>query len=307
MSQCGSFLNHEVVMHTDWEHLPYFLAVAKSGSLRGAAAELGTTHLKVNRQLAALEASYGTELVRRDRRGATLTEAGLRLLPLVDGLDSAVGDARRTVQGLDSEEAGDVRFSASGPLAQIVCAPILSKFSEAYPNINLIPHVSTALDDPNLFQTDVSLRMIYGVSEEAVVRKLFPVTLGYFASSTYIQEAFPSAGKNGAGLHMIGGPVGTSMDWIHDGPFSAATVRHNVSDPMLHLAMAAAGVGITRLALFMANQRPNVLQCPGTILEAGPPLTVIIHPKLKRTVRVRRFVDFLVTELQKKRSEISRI
>ena len=37
----------------DWEHIPYFLAAARSGSLRTAAEALGTTHATVGRQVAA--------------------------------------------------------------------------------------------------------------------------------------------------------------------------------------------------------------------------------------------------------------
>lgn len=63
-----------------WEQMPYFLAIVREGSLRGAAEILGTTHAKVSRHLNALEASYGMQLLGRARSGVTLTEAGKLLV-----------------------------------------------------------------------------------------------------------------------------------------------------------------------------------------------------------------------------------
>ena len=289
---------------TDWEQMPYFLAVARAGSLRGAAVAIGTTHLKVNRHLQALEAAYGTDLVRRGRRGITLTEAGQQLLPVAEEAELMFLQARRGLQGLDKEESGDLRFSVSGPLAYCLVAPIMAQFSKAYPGINLILHVSTLFDDPALFQTDVSLRMIYEVNEDAVVRKLFPIAVGNFAHREYIRDALPQAGPLGEGLVWIGPPAATKPDWVRDSPFPNAEVRHNVDDPILHRELAAAGLGMTRIGAFMARERPELELLPGTELDAGPPLTVIIHPELRGTVRVRRFVDFLIDALKRRKSDI---
>ena len=68
----------------DWEQLPYFLAVARAGSLRAAAEVLGTSHVKVSRHLKALESTYGVALVRRTQRGIHLTPAGTQLLPIAE-------------------------------------------------------------------------------------------------------------------------------------------------------------------------------------------------------------------------------
>ena len=53
----------------DWEQMPYFLALARHGSLRAAADDMGTTHGKIGRHLAALEGAYGVQLFRRTKSG----------------------------------------------------------------------------------------------------------------------------------------------------------------------------------------------------------------------------------------------
>lgn len=45
----------------DWKSLPAFLAVARSGSLRAAAAQMGGTHATLRRQVEALKAVVDRE------------------------------------------------------------------------------------------------------------------------------------------------------------------------------------------------------------------------------------------------------
>ena len=51
----------------DWEMMPYFLAVARGGSLRSGADLLGANHGTVDRHIKSLEASYGIQLFQRTK------------------------------------------------------------------------------------------------------------------------------------------------------------------------------------------------------------------------------------------------
>ena len=78
----------------DWEQMPFFLAVARTGSLRSAAEQLGATHATVRRHVEALEAGYGVQLFRRTRRGLTLTGAGETLRGRLMMYDALYADSR---------------------------------------------------------------------------------------------------------------------------------------------------------------------------------------------------------------------
>jgi DNA-binding transcriptional LysR family regulator len=73
-----------MVRAMDWAELPYFLAVARAGSLRAAAEHVGGTHATVDRHLKSLEASFGVRLFERTRAGLALTTAGEALVPLAE-------------------------------------------------------------------------------------------------------------------------------------------------------------------------------------------------------------------------------
>ena len=63
----------------NWDHLQYFLALAKDGRLVVAARSLGVNHTTVSRRVQALEREIGVQLFTRNNVGFELTEAGLQL------------------------------------------------------------------------------------------------------------------------------------------------------------------------------------------------------------------------------------
>jgi DNA-binding transcriptional LysR family regulator len=78
-----------------------FLAIAETGSLGGAARELGLTQQAVSRRLASMEAQAGVTLAVRTTRGSQLTPAGVvvaewaaRLLEVAHDIDADLGSLR---------------------------------------------------------------------------------------------------------------------------------------------------------------------------------------------------------------------
>jgi DNA-binding transcriptional LysR family regulator len=79
-----------------------FLAIAETGSLGGAARELGLTQQAVSRRLATMEAQIGVTLAVRTTRGSELTPAGVivaewaaRLLEVAHEIDAGLGSLRK--------------------------------------------------------------------------------------------------------------------------------------------------------------------------------------------------------------------
>ena len=290
---------------TNWEQMPYFLAVARFGSLRAAADALGTTHAKLSRHINALEASYGMRLFRRSRSGVQLTEAGKLLLPVAKEAEALFLGAQQRLTGLDRQETGSLRFSLTGTMAYEVVAPIMLRFFERYPGIDIDIRVSDRLEDINRLETDVSLRVSYEVTEDVVARKLYPIALGYYASPSYLARYMPTAGPKGEGLHLIGWEeVNRSPSWIEQSPLPLAEVRHATTDHVLQLSLARRGFGIVKTMPLLAKDGLELVPVPGNQLELDRKLWILLHSDLRRTTRVRRFVDFLAKELMRLRPAI---
>lgn len=278
----------------DWELLPYFLAVVRSGSLRAAAQQTNTSYGTVNRNVQALEASYGVRLFHRSKRGFSLTEFGKALLPAVEEAERAVIAARRKVEGLDKSESGSLRFSISPTLAYDIVAPIIGRFHQKYPDIDVDIHLTSEIESIPNDETDVSLRAAATVTDDVIARKLFQLTLGVYASKSYIENTLPNAGPNGEGLTWLGFD---NTAWTAPEPFPMAKVRHKATDGYMRARLLNEHCGLSHLPTIFETTNPNLARVPGTETFNGPWLWILLHSDLQRTVRVRRFVDFLAEEM----------
>jgi len=288
----------------DWKSLPAFLAVARSGSLRAGAAEIDGTHATVRRQIEGLEAQLGTTLFRRAAGGLTLNAAGSRLLPQALEAEAALLKGFNSVKGLDREASGRIRLSVDPLTAHYLLAPLLADFAALYPEIEIELKLSYFIDSIEKDETDISIRHVVEVEEDAVGRKLFPLSLGVFASRSYIDRALAKAGSKGAGLTWIGyGEVPELQSMIAATPFSAARVRHIVTDPQMHLHLARAGAGMTFLAAWVPTAFPELQRVPGTSLDQRRSTWVLLHGGLRRVRRARLLVDYLCDALLERRAE----
>lgn len=288
----------------DWKSLPAFLAVARSGSLRSGAEQMGGTHATVRRQIEGLEAQLGTTLFRRAAGGLTLTAAGRRLLPQALEAEAALLKGFSAVKGLDREASGRIRLSADPMTAHYLLAPVLAEFATLYPDIEIEMQLSYALDSIENDETDISVRHVVEVDEDAVGRKLFPLSLGVFAARSYIDTVLPTAGPKGVGLTWIGyGDVPELNTMIAATPFSKARVRHIVSDPQMHLHLARAGAGMTFLAAWTPTVFPELQRVPGTGIDTRRSTWVLLHGGLRRVRRARLLVDYLCDALLEKRAD----
>lgn len=288
----------------DWKSLPAFLAVARSGSLRSGAEQLGGTHATVRRQIEGLEAQLGTTLFRRAAGGLTLTAAGRRLLPQALEAEAALLKGFSAVKGLDREASGRIRLSADPMTAHYLLAPVLADFAALYPEIEIELQLSYFLDSIEKDETDVSIRHVVEVTEDAVGRKLFPLSLGVFAARPYIDASLPKAGPKGTGLTWIGyGAVPELNAMIAATPFPNARIRHIVTDPQMHLHLARAGAGMTFLATWVPSVFPELQRVPGTGLDQRRSTWVLLHGGLRRVKRARLLVDYLCDALLERRAE----
>lgn len=282
----------------DWELLPHFLAVARAGSLRAAAQLIGANYGTVNRGIQALETSYGVRLFHRSKRGFSLTEFGEALLPVAEEAELKVIAARKRVEGLDRSESGKIRFSLTPTLAYDIVAPIIARFSRQYTEIDIELRLTSEVESITNDKTDISLRAASEVTDDVVARKLFQLDVGVYASKEYLNRIVPNAGPDGSGLTWIGLPTsGDTQSWLLQSPFPNAAIRHEVADGHMRARLMNLNVGMSQMPVLFEPVFPNLCRVPGTNVFPGPWLWILLHSDLRKTVRVRRFVDFLTEEL----------
>ena len=118
--------------------LEAFVEVAHRRSVTAAAEALFVTQPALTARLNALEAALGTDLlVRRRRGGAQLTEAGRAYLPYAERALEAVRDGTQLLHAMAEGRAGQVAIGASPAVSTYALPPILHRFAERNPGVQL--------------------------------------------------------------------------------------------------------------------------------------------------------------------------
>ena len=165
-----------------------FSKVVQAGSLSAAARELGVSPAVVSRTLAALEARLGVRLVNRTTRSLHLTDEGAsyfetcqRILAEIDEADAAVTSRRVEPQGV-------LKVSLPASFGHKHIAPLIPRFAERYPKIEL----ALSLSDRSINLIDEGFDLAVRIAElkdsSLAARKLAPNRRVVCASPAYLRE-----------------------------------------------------------------------------------------------------------------------
>jgi DNA-binding transcriptional LysR family regulator len=111
--------------------------IVQTGALTKAASELHMSQSAASHALSTLESQLRSRLFVREHEGLRLSEAGQRLLPLMEDALSAIERIRAEAAGLAAFETGNLRVAAVPSLLSTILPPILREYGVRYPGIEL--------------------------------------------------------------------------------------------------------------------------------------------------------------------------
>lgn len=140
--------------------LEVFAAVARTGSFSAAAQQLLLTQPAVSQHIQDLEASLGTRLFVRGRRGATLTAAGERLSEYTRAIFHLVAEAQNAITDVEHLAGGQMQIGATPGVSVYLLPELIQEFYSRYPKLQV--SIQTAitpqiLDDLRLGKLDLGL------------------------------------------------------------------------------------------------------------------------------------------------------
>jgi len=119
------------------EHLRYFQAVARCGSLSAAARILQVSQPGLTAVIKQLEESFGTKLLVRLRTGVSLTSTGEELLRFANESLARLEEVEHRIKGLESEEVGSFVIGCHESLGAYFLPQWMTRFLESNPRIQL--------------------------------------------------------------------------------------------------------------------------------------------------------------------------
>lgn len=113
------------------------LAIARCGSFRAAALELGMSTTAISNAVAKLERELAVRLFNRTTRSVSLTYAGrifvAQIKPAFEGIQKAM-DTARSQQEMPS---GTLRINAFATAAREIMAPLILTYLQRYPHVHI--------------------------------------------------------------------------------------------------------------------------------------------------------------------------
>lgn len=281
----------------NWDHLRIFLATERAGSLRSAAAAIGVNHATVRRAIAQLEADLGTRLFDRSPEGLALTHPGEELLVHAAEIEATAGRITRRLTGFEAIPAGTIRVSLPPSFAQGFFMPILSEFSELYPDIDVQLIATNQISNLSLHEADISIRGAREVEDDVVGRRLFQYETMAYASPAYLARHPGLASGDGSEAAWIG--WSSENTWLRTCPFPEARVRHILPEIFLQIEAAAAGMGMLWIPSMLGDRDPRIQRIPGVVPMPERSVWLLLHRDLRKTARVRAFVDHMAAYVKR--------
>lgn len=245
--------------------LEVFSAIARAGSLRGAAQALELRPSTVSHQLKTLEASLGASLFVRTTRSVRLTAAGKALHEVCAPALLSLDEACRATRSKAARRGFQLRVDLPELAFELVVRSRLASFLARNPAIELELRANDSLADITADGFHAGIRRGEHVAQDMVaVRLTSDLTAGIVAAPDYLaRHAIPSSlgelvQHNCVQFRFPGS--GRLAPWIlrdGDGLVSAAPSGNSVVNSMsLLVAQVEAGIGLGYV--FLQSVQPQL-------------------------------------------------
>lgn len=285
----------------DWDDLHSFLAIARAGTLSGAARSLGVRQSTMGRRLAALEARAGARLLVRTPRGFLLTPAGEAARAEVERMEQAAFAAERAVSGKDVRLEGSVRLTTVEGFAETILMPVFGALAVRYPGIVIELISSDRTLSLAAREADLAIRLARPQGQSIVARRIGTVAFGLYASADYLaRRGMPDFGADGGQGHRLiqmRDDTGAypEMDRLAMlAPRAVTALR--ADNRRAHVTAAMAGLGIAVLAHHAAADTVLV-RVPADALP-GREIWLAQHRDTSETPRIRAVAEAIASGLR---------
>ena len=272
----------------DWDDLRFVLAIARAGTLSGAARKLAVDQTTVGRRLTALENRLGARLFLRTRSGFRLTEAGETALVHTEVMESAVMTLAEKVRGELRSPTGLVRIASMPWIFNYLLVPALPSFVRRYPGVEV--HAVADLRERSLSNREAELALRFEMQPWGSERsyEIAAVPYALYAPKGTNAEALPWIGT--AVDFALTAPEKWANTMTEDGT-ERMCFRSNDAGIMYRAVCARVGKGL--LPEILGENDPALVRLSGPKPEIVRQLRILVHPDVERYARVGAVIGWL--------------
>ena len=207
-----------------------FVRVVETGSFSAAARQLNVGQPAVSKTIAQLEGRLQVSLLTRSTHRLTPTEAGMRFYERAKAAIREADDAELAARGAGAGLSGCLRISAATTFARLYIMPLLPRFLEGHPDLEIDVILDDRVIDLIAEGIDVSLRMGALPDSSAVARKLAIGGRSVFATPAYLARAGEPKSPADLADHetIIYSQLTDAWSFTREGTEASVTVRGRV-------------------------------------------------------------------------------
>ncbi|MBI1417496.1 MAG: LysR family transcriptional regulator [Limimaricola sp.] len=274
----------------NWDDIRLFLALARDGTLSGAARSLGVGVATISRRIDRIEHAIGLPLFLRSQQGYALTDQGAALLPRAERMELAAHEMRLEA-ALQVDIRGKVRVASIESLITPIVIPALAPLLQANPGLEVEVMYSPVAVNLHRHDADLALRMVVPDGGNLLVRRLATMGFGLYGPADGTRPDRHVTWPDLAG-------VDTLLAWSK--AFGAENgSRFSVNSLEALLEAVQRGIGIGVLPHFLARQA-GLRLIADELPQGGKmerPVLLATHAELAASRRVRAVADAIAEQV----------
>ncbi len=282
----------------DLNDLRLVAAIAHTGSLAGAARQLGVNHATAFRRLEKFEATLGVRLFERSAGRYAVTQAGEELARVGAEIGAQAAQSVRKVVGQDLRPSGVVRMTTTNSFAARFIGPVAARCRAEFPEISL--HVVTAnvIHDLSRRDADIALRPSMRPPEHLIGKRIATLAHAVYGAKRYLRTRRKLRELNEHEWLALDDSLSqhATLKWLSKiVPVDAVRLRTNSFSGVQQAC--AEGLGLAVLPCFLGDEHSALQRVTGTLDECSKDLWLLTHPDLRHTTRVKAVFQVMQEEL----------
>ncbi|WP_339325673.1 LysR family transcriptional regulator [Janthinobacterium agaricidamnosum] len=273
-----------------------FLAIARNGSLGGAARQLGQTQPTMGRRLSALEDEVGHKLFQRTAHGFMLSDEGASVFNHAERAEEEMLRFERVLAGADDQVSGLLRVSSSDWFGTYMLTPILVELGMLHPQV-----VTELLTDTRLYnlsrrEADIAFRIVPFTEQDVVSKRLLTMPYGLYAK----KGSAPRIAADGEGARVVTMHLAfedlPDARWLRE-TLPRATIAFRSNNRLSQAQLCAQGGCLAVLPKPLATALGTLEEVPMPVAPPSRDTYVGYHRDLRSVARLRALLDLVFARL----------
>jgi DNA-binding transcriptional LysR family regulator len=249
-----------------------------------------------------LEKQLDVRLFDKSPRGYQLTDAGLRLLPLAEHIETRSNQLYQDIAGKDARLSGTVRVSTPEALGSQVIARHVTEFRREHPDIEIELVAETRRTSLSKREADIAINFSRPESGRLVAWKLCDYRLRLYGSRDYLESNPPINSVDDLAQHDFVGYIDDLIEMpelrFFENTIKNARIIFRSTNVSAQYNAILDGIGLGLVHCFMAQNEAALQVVLADEISVERTYWLLVHEDLRHVARVDAVCKFLTRILR---------